>query len=99
MAEHQPAAEGSIGMEGNRISVNALGWALGVLLVVSYTVCVAWDLAFPAQAMHQAWEGMLPWFTWIDWPSYFVGLVESFAYGWWVAIIVAPVYNFVAARS
>jgi hypothetical protein len=39
-----------------------------------------------------------PGFTWLNWPSFFLGLVETFAYGWYVALVFGPLYNFFAAR-
>ena len=45
------------------------------------------DLLFPGQAMYQTWLRLLPGFTWLTWPSFFLGLVESFAYGWYVALV------------
>ena len=81
-----------------RIPVLALGMCLGVFLVVTYVLCVLFDLWFPTQAMHPVWAPLLPGFTWLTWPSFFLGLVEAFAYGWCVALVFGPVYNFFAAK-
>jgi len=75
-----------------------LGTSLGVFLVVTFVLCVVFDLIFPDQAMYQTWLRLLPGFTWLSWPSFLLGLVESFAYGWYVALIFAPLFNFLAAR-
>ena len=82
-----------------RIPVFAFGMSLGLFLAVTYLLCVLFDLWFPGQAMNQAWLRLLPGFTWLSWPSFFLGLAESFAYGWYVALVFAPLYNFFAARS
>ena len=37
--------------------------------------------------MYQAWEKLLPGFTWISWGSFLIGLVESYGYGWYAALI------------
>jgi hypothetical protein len=81
-----------------RLSVVALGMSLGLFLAITYVLCVLFDLWFPEQAMYQTWLRFLPGFTWITWPSFFLGLVESFAYGWYVALIFGPLYNFFATR-
>ncbi len=81
-----------------RLPVLALGAGLGSFLAITYMLCVLFDLWFPEQAMYQTWLRLLPGFTWLSWPSFFLGLVESFAYGWYVALVFAPLYNFFAAR-
>ena len=81
-----------------RIPVVALGMSLGVFLIVTYVLCVLFDLWFPIQAMHPVWAPLLPGFTWLTWPSFFLGLIEAFAYGWYVALVFGPLYNFFAAK-
>ncbi len=85
-------------VQSPRIPVLAFGMSLGTFLVVTYTLCVGFDLLFPGQAMYQTWLRLLPGFTWLTWPSFLLGLVESFAYGWYVALIFAPLFNVFARR-
>ena len=80
-----------------RIPIVALGLSLSAFLVVSYVLCVLFDLWFPAQAMNPVWSPLLPGFTWLSWPAFLLGLVETFAYGWYVALVFGPLYNFFAA--
>ena len=61
-----------------RIPVFALGMSLGIFLSVTFVLCVLFDLWFPDQAMYPTWQRLLPGFTWLTWPSVFLGLVESF---------------------
>ncbi|MBS2132169.1 hypothetical protein KEX41_28710 (plasmid) [Burkholderia thailandensis] len=82
-----------------RIPLGAFGTSLGLFLVITYVLCVGFDLLFPGEAMHQSWQAFLPNFKWLTWPSFALGLIESFAYGWYVALIFCPLYNFFAARS
>lgn len=82
-----------------RIPVMALGMSLGLFLAITFALCVGFDLLVPGQAMYQSWLGLLPGFTWLSWSSFFLGLGESFAYGWYVALVFAPLYNLFAARS
>lgn len=82
-----------------RIPVFALGMSLGLFLSVTFVFCVGFDLLFPQWAMYEMWLKLLPGFTWLNWQSFLLGLVETFAYGWYIALVFAPLYNFFAARS
>ena len=79
------------------LPVIAFGLSLGLFLAITYVLCVGFDLLFPGQAMYQTWLRLLPGFTWLTWQSFLLGLIESFAYGWYVALIFAPLFNFFAA--
>ncbi len=81
-----------------RLPVLALGASLGSFLAITYVLCVLFDLWFPALAMNPVWAPLLPGFTWISWASFLLGLIEAFAYGWYIALVFAPLYNFLAAR-
>jgi hypothetical protein len=59
---------------------------------------VLFDLWFPTLAMNAVWSPLLPGFSWLDWGSFFVGLIESFAYGWYVALVFGPLFNFFSRR-
>ena len=97
----QPASPGaSLPITGApRIPAVALGMSLGAFLALTFVLCVLFDLWFPAHAMNVVWAPLLPGFSWISWPSFFLGLIESFAYGWYIALIFGPLFNFFAARS
>tara|TARA_R110002124_G_scaffold84683_2_gene220334 strand:- start:547 stop:834 length:288 start_codon:yes stop_codon:yes gene_type:complete len=82
-----------------RIPVSALGWSLGIFLALTFAICVAFGLIFPGATMYQAWLPLLPWVSWISWSSFVLGLAEAFAYGWFVALIFGPLFNFFAARA
>lgn len=79
-----------------RIPVIALGMSLGIFLTITYSLCVGFDLLFPAHAMYGIWGRLLPGFVWLSWPSFGLGFAESFAYGWYAAVIFAPLYNLFA---
>lgn len=81
-----------------RVPVLTFGMSLGIFLAVTFALCVGFDLLFPGQAMYETWLKLLPGFTWLTWPSFLLGLVESFAYGWYVALVFAPLFNFFARR-
>ena len=81
-----------------RVPIVALGMSLGVFFAVTFVLCVGFDLLFPGMAMYETWLKLLPGFTWLSWPSFFLGLAESFAYGWYVALVFGPLYNFFIGR-
>ncbi len=81
------------------LSLAGVGHATSLTLAISFALCVAFDLLFPEHAMYQAWRDLLPGFEWLSWKSFFLGLVESYLYGWYFALIWVPIYNFTAGRS
>ena len=81
------------------LSLPAVGNATSLLLAVSFVLCVLFDLVFPQHAMFEVWRGLLPGFEWISWSSFLLGLVESYAYGWYIALIWVPLYNVFAGRA
>lgn len=80
------------------LSLSAVGHAASLFFAITFALCVAFDLLFPAQAMFHVWQGLLPGFVWISWSSFLLGLVESYAYGWYVALVWVPLYNVFALR-
>lgn len=79
------------------LSLLAAGHATSLLLAITFSLCVAFDLVFPDMAMYQVWLKLLPGFEWLSWPSFFIGLAESYGYGWFIALIWVPLYNVFAA--
>ncbi len=81
------------------LSIKAVGHATSLFLVITFVLCVGFDLLFPAHAMYEAWQKLLPGFHWISWGSFFLGLIESYGYGWYIALIWVPIYNVVLLRE
>ncbi len=81
-----------------RLALIPLGLSISGLFVISYVFCLALGLIWWDGGLHQPWLQFLPGFTWISWRSFFIGLVESFAYGWYVALVFAPLFNFCNAQ-
>lgn len=81
------------------IPILALGLSLGVFFAITYTLCILFYLWFPDQVFnHAVLSLLLPGFKLLSWSSFFLGLVESFAYGWYIALVFVPLYNFFASR-
>jgi len=83
----------------NPIRIAPVGMALGLLFAISFVLCVLFGLLFPTATMYQVWLPLLPGVSWISWPSALLGLIESFAYGWYIALIFVPVLNFFSKRA
>lgn len=82
------------------IPVLALGMALSLSFFISYVLCVIAYLVVPSLAIeHSALSIFLPGFTLLSWPSFFLGLIEAFGWGWYVALVFGSIYNFFAAKS
>ena len=79
-------------------SILAVGHAASIFLALTFALCVAFDLLFPEHAMFEAWRMLLPGFEWLSWGSFLLGLVESYGYGWYFALIWVPLYNFSVLR-
>ena len=81
------------------IPILALGLATSLFLSISFVLCVLAYLLFPSLPVaHGVLSLVLPGFTLLTPPSFFLGLVESFAWGWYVSLIFGPLYNFFALR-
>jgi len=80
------------------LPVMAVGHATSLLFAITFALCVVFDLLFPGMAMYEAWLKLLPGFTWLPWNSFFIGLVESYGYGWFFALIWTPLFNVFARR-
>jgi Sec-independent protein secretion pathway component TatC len=81
------------------LSLTAVGHATSLFLAITFALCVGFDLVFPAHAMYQSWQNLLPGFHWISWGSFFLGLIESYGYGWYATLIWVPIYNVSAQRA
>ncbi len=81
------------------LPVVALGLSLSAFLAISYVLCIVGYLVAPGMPVkHEALAIFLPGFELLSWKTFLVGLAESYAWGWYVALVFAPLYNFFAAR-
>lgn len=83
----------------HKVSLKAVGHATSVFLALTFIVCVVFDLIFPDHAMYKSWIQLLPGFQWISWGGFFLGLIESYAYGWYFALIWVPLYNYFGSNT
>lgn len=83
----------------NRIPVAALGLSLSIFFAITYILCVLFGLYMAGGTLHHELFELLPGFTWINWPSFFIGFIWSIAAAWYIALVFAPLYNRFAAKS
>lgn len=71
------------------------GWTLSMFILLSYLICVTFGLLVPGRfQMHEAWALLLPGFEWLTLPGFIAGAIGSFFYGWYIAILIVPLYRF-----
>ncbi len=77
-----------------------LGLSLSAFFVVSYGICILGYLIFPAlPVQHAALAIFLPGFELLSWRSFFLGLVESLLWGWYIAVLFGALDNFFVRRA
>lgn len=90
--DHSPTAH-------RKIPVIALGMTFSLFFAISFVLCVAGYLLVPGLPVeHSALSVFLPGFKLLTWPHFFLGLAESIGWGWYVALVFGPLYNFFVAR-
>jgi hypothetical protein len=93
-------ARGHHEIEGRQISILVLGRALSAFFIVSYGICILGYLVFPGlPVQHSSLSIFLPGFTLLSWHTFFLGLGESFLWGWYIAIVFGAIYNFFLRRA
>ena len=82
------------------VSVAALGMSLSLFLAISFVLCIAGYLIMPGLPVkHEALAIFLPGFELLTWQGFVIGLIESYAWGWYIALVLGPLYNFFARRQ
>jgi hypothetical protein len=88
-----------IAQKQSAISIFGVGWTVSLFFVVTYVLCIASGAIWPDWEMHRPWLQFFPGFEWLTLKGFLIGLVESFLYGWYVAVVFVPLYNVFVARS
>lgn len=83
-----------------RLTIPGTALALGLFFDVTFALCALWGLVVPAnwETMAKIWEAVFPGFTWLTPASFVLGLVEAFLYGWYVALVFVPLFNYFEGR-
>jgi hypothetical protein len=81
------------------IPIPALGCALSASFAISFVLCVLGFYTAPSlPVVHGALAVPLPGFEFGSWPRFFLGLAESVAWGWYIALVFGTLYNFFVVR-
>ncbi len=98
-AIHSSAANKAVpSVAGPPVNIVAFGWSLSTFFVITYVLCIALGLIIPEWEMHKPWLQFFPGFEWLTTQGFLIGLAEAFTYGWFVALVFAPLYNLFSAR-
>ena len=98
MAGARSGSKSDVGQAG-AIPIVTLGLSLSLFFVVSYVICIAGYLLMPGfPVQHAALAIFLPGFELLSWRSFCLGMAESFIWGWYIALVFAPLYNFFSRR-
>ncbi|GEP57256.1 DUF5676 family membrane protein [Reyranella soli] len=82
------------------IPVAVLGMSLSLFLATSFVLCVLGYLLLPGLPVkHEALAIFLPGFELLSWQGFAIGLAESYAWGWYIALLLGTLYNFFARRQ
>jgi hypothetical protein len=76
----------------------AVGHATSLFFAISFVLCIAASLIFPAHTMAQSLQSLLPGFQWLTLRGVLLGLIESYGYGWYATLIWVPIYNVLVGR-
>ena len=84
---------------GRRLPVVTLGLSLSAFLAISYVLCIVGYLIAPGVPVkHEALAIFLPGFSLLSWQTFLIGLVESYAWGWYIALAFGALYNLFTTR-
>ena len=82
------------------IPVVALGMSLSLFLAISFVLCIVGYLVLPGLPVkHEALAIFLPGFELLTWQGFVIGLAESYAWGWYIALVLGTLYNYFARRQ
>lgn len=80
------------------VRIRVLGLSLSIFFAISFVLCVLSYLLFPGlPTIHAPLSLILPGFELLSWKSALLGLLESIAWGWYIALVFGLLYNRFAA--
>ena len=83
-----------------RLPFLPIAWTLAFFAAAVFALDNLAGALFPNWwVMQNAWELILPGFTFGSWGAFFLGQVESFIAGFGTAVLFVPIYNFFARRQ
>lgn len=95
MTVHHSAIQ--TGDQAHRLPIVALGLSLSAFFSITYGLCVALRVFVPDVGNHLPWFQFLPGFDWTP-TGILLGLFESIAYGWYVALVYGFLFNWFSSQ-
>jgi hypothetical protein len=80
------------------LPLTTFGISLSLFLSLSYVFCVLSYMLFPGLPIRHSLVLILPGFSFLSWQSFLLGLAEAFGWGWYVALVFVPIFNFSSGR-
>jgi len=91
---------GSIRSTEGRLAIGIVGASVSTFFAITYVASIAGYILLPTiPVTHTALALFLPGFTHLDWRTLLMGLAGSVMWGWYVAAVFCPIYNFYARQS
>jgi hypothetical protein len=82
------------GQEMRPLHFKPVALAITSFGVLTYLICMVFDLILSQWAMFELWKIILPGFDGMNWPSFFYGLGGVIVYGLYFAGVFVPIYNY-----
>ncbi|MCC8364655.1 DUF5676 family membrane protein [Lysobacter sp. A6] len=83
-----------------RLAIGVVGITVSSFFVVTYVVCIVGYILLPSIPItHSALTLFLPGFTHLDWDTIWMGLAGSILWGWYIALVFCPLYNFYSRQG
>lgn len=83
----------------NRKQTIIWGGTLSLFLLFSYLIYIGFGLLAPASMhMHEFWAPLLPGFEWLTLQGFLAGVVDSFVYAWYIALLVIPLRAWISRK-
>ena len=82
-----------------KISIQRFATALSMFFVITYLICIASGLVLPDWKLHEPWLQFFPGFEWLTLQGVLIGLIESIAYAWYVAVLFGWLFNVFVAKQ
>jgi hypothetical protein len=73
------------------------GLSLSLSFAMTFVLCVLFGLV-SERGVHELFPTIFPGFVWLTGSGFFIGLVESFFYGWYAALLFGWLFNFFASK-
>jgi small-conductance mechanosensitive channel len=80
------------------MSIVPLGFTLSAFFVATFVLCLLAALVLPTEGMRMIFEATFPGFVWLTAGSVVIGLFWAVFFGWYIAVLFAPIRNFMYRR-